>query len=195
VASAFSFALYNIAHHPDAKQKLLDEINSVFKDNPTRQITIDDLEKLKYCEAIILESLRIRSPTATLTRYNGEPDEVAGYKWPSNTLFTLYIPGINYNPLYWKDADKFIPERFFKPQETDKLYSFLSTSFGAGLRNCPGRKIAMNEMKMLLTLIYRKFDIELVNMKAPLEIIPSVMAICKKLDARIIPKRANLNFN
>ncbi|RIB08401.1 cytochrome P450 [Gigaspora rosea] len=187
VTSAFSFVLYDIAHHPDVKKKLVDEINSVFRDDLSRQITLDDLEKLKYCEAIILETLRIRSPTTNIARYNKEPDEVVGYKWPSNTSFVLHVRGINNNPLYWEDPDKFMPERFFKPQKTDKLYGFLSTSFGAGLRNCPGRKIAIIEIKLLLALIYRRFDIELVDMKAPLEIFPTVMAICKKLEARIIP--------
>ncbi|RIB06100.1 cytochrome P450 [Gigaspora rosea] len=187
VTSAFSFVLYDIAHHPDVKKKLVDEINSVFRDDLSIQITLDDLEKLKYCEAIILEKLRIRSPTTNITRYNKEPDEVVRYKWPSNTSFLLHVRGINNNPLYWEDPDKFMPERFFKPQKTDKLYGFLSTSFGAGLRNCPGRKIAMIEIKLLLALIYRRFNIELVDMKAPLEIFPTVMAICKKLEARIIP--------
>ncbi|CAG8797689.1 35526_t:CDS:2, partial [Gigaspora margarita] len=122
VTSAFSFVLYDIAHHPDVKKKLLDEINSVFRDDLSRQITLDDLEKLKYCEAIILETLRTRSPTTILTRYNKEPDEIAGYKWPSNTSFVMHVRGINNNPLYWEDPDKFMPERFFKPQKTDKLY-------------------------------------------------------------------------
>ncbi|CAG8685805.1 9243_t:CDS:2, partial [Dentiscutata erythropus] len=89
VASAFSFVLYDIAHNPAAKIKLLDEINSVIGDDLTRQITLDDLEKLKYCEATVLESLRMRSPTAMLSRYNTEPDEVAGYKWPPNTSFLM----------------------------------------------------------------------------------------------------------
>ncbi|CAG8610389.1 6207_t:CDS:2 [Gigaspora margarita] len=97
-----------------------DEINDL-----SRQITLDDLEKLKYCEAIILETLRIRSPTTIFIRYNKEPDEVVGYKWPSNTSFMLHVRGINNNPLYWEDPDKFMPERFFKPQKTDKLYAFL----------------------------------------------------------------------
>ncbi|RHZ83671.1 hypothetical protein Glove_89g68 [Diversispora epigaea] len=45
--NTFCFVLYYISHNPKVKKKLLEEIKSVFNDDPNRQITIDDLEKLK----------------------------------------------------------------------------------------------------------------------------------------------------
>src|SRR6266542_3991787 len=84
---------------------MMEEIESVFKDDPKRSITLDDLEKLRYCEAIIKETSRIRPTVSMVSRYSSQPDEVAGYKWPSDVLFILYVRGINNNPLYWKDPE------------------------------------------------------------------------------------------
>ena len=61
--------------------------------------------------------------------------------------------------------------------------------FGGGSRICLGRKIAMIELKTLLTLLYRKFDVELVDMQAPLDVETSTITICKELNVKIIPKK------
>jgi cytochrome P450 len=164
----------------------LEELQSVFKDDPNRQVTLDDLENLKYCEAIIKETSRIRPTVSMVSRYSDKPDEVAGYQWPCDMLFIMYVRGINNNPLYWKDPEKFNPDRFYDINELEHKNSFLM--FGGGSRICLGRKIAMVELKTLLALLYRKFDVELVDKQAPLEVETSTITICKELNVRIVPK-------
>jgi cytochrome P450 len=171
---------------------LLEEIESVFQDDLTRPITLDDLEKLKYCEAVIKETSRIRPTVSMVSRYSSQPDEVAGYKWPSNVLFILYVRGINNNPLYWEEPEKFNPERFYDPQEIENQEKHPKSSFtmfGGGPRMCLGRKIAVIELKTLLTLIYRKFDVELVDMQAPLQVETSTITICKELNVKLTPRK------
>ncbi|KAF0555489.1 cytochrome P450 [Gigaspora margarita] len=187
-ANTFCFVLYYITHHPEVKKKLLEELRTVFKDDLTRPVTMDDLNKLRYCEAIINETSRIRPTVSMVSRYGNQADEVAGYKWPADILFIMYVRGINNNSLYWKDPEKFNPDRFYDPQEIEKQHKFGFTMFGGGLRMCLGRNLAMIEMKILLASLYRKFDVELVDMKAPLNIRTSTVTICKNLDVRIIPK-------
>ncbi|CAJ0913631.1 19026_t:CDS:2 [Entrophospora sp. SA101] len=70
--------------------KLLDEIESVFNGDRTRPITLTDVGKLKYCEALIKETTRIRPTVGMISRYYDRPMEVAGYKWPKNTLFVTF---------------------------------------------------------------------------------------------------------
>ncbi|CAJ0850423.1 17871_t:CDS:2, partial [Entrophospora sp. SA101] len=67
--NTFCFVVYYISHYPEVKKKLFEEIDSVFKDDPTREVTTTDLEKLKYCEAIIKETSRIRPTVSMLSRY------------------------------------------------------------------------------------------------------------------------------
>nr|CAG8532966.1 9936_t:CDS:10 [Entrophospora candida] len=126
----------------------------------TRQITLEDIEKLKYCEAIIKETSRIRPTVNMIGRFGSLPDEIAGYKWPESTQFQMYIHAINNNPSHWEEPDKFNPDRFIDNQVTENQRKNSFLMFGGGLRICPGKKIAMIEMKALLALIYRKFDVD-----------------------------------
>ncbi|CAH1764965.1 15441_t:CDS:2 [Entrophospora sp. SA101] len=168
--------------------KLLDEIESVFNGDRTRPITLTDVGKLKYCEALIKETTRIRPTVGMISRYYDRPMEVAGYKWPKNTLFVMHLRGINNNPLYWKDPEKFIPERFYDDQGIEHQHKNSFVMFGGGSRVCPGRKIAMVELKILLASLYRKFDVELANMQAPIKIETSTITICKELNVKLTPK-------
>nr|CAG8576888.1 2539_t:CDS:2 [Entrophospora candida] len=157
----------------------------------TRQITLEDIEKLKYCEAIIKETSRIRPTVNMIGRFGSLPDEIAGYKWPESTQFQMYIHAINNNPSHWEEPDKFNPDRFIDNQVTENQRKNSFLMFGGGLRICPGKKIAMIEMKALLALIYRKFDVELVDMNAPLNIRSTTITICEKLNIKISHKKKN----
>ncbi|CAG8642112.1 4174_t:CDS:2, partial [Paraglomus occultum] len=164
--NTFCYALYYISHHPKVKKKLLEELETVFKGDSYRPITLEDLANLKYVEAIVKETSRIRPTITMLSRYSQRPDKIAGYMWPAKTYFIMYVRGINNNPLYWKEPDKFIPERFCGNYEIHKN-SF--SMFGGGPRICPGRKLAIIELKTLLASVYRRFDVELLDMHAPVK--------------------------
>nr|CAG8620210.1 2595_t:CDS:2 [Entrophospora candida] len=182
------FVIYYVSHYPDVKKKMLDEIESVFNGDRTRPITLTDVGKLKYCEAVIKETTRIRPTVGMISRNYERSMEVAGYKWPKDTLFVMHLRGINNNPLYWKDPEKYIPERFYDDQGIVHQHKNSFVMFGGGSRICPGRKIAMVELKILLASLYRKFDVELADMQAPLKTETSTITICKELDVKLTPK-------
>ena len=50
--------MYHLGHHPDVKEKMLQEFNSVFGDDLDRPIEHEDLNKLVYCDAIIKEGIK-----------------------------------------------------------------------------------------------------------------------------------------
>ncbi|CAG8652190.1 3895_t:CDS:1, partial [Scutellospora calospora] len=79
--------------------------------------------------------------------------------------------------------EKFIPKRFYDSQEIKNHQKFSFSMFGGGLRACIGKNIAMLQMKLLLTLLYRyrKVDVELVDMNAPLKIRNSTSNLCENL--------------
>ncbi|RHZ87441.1 hypothetical protein Glove_34g91 [Diversispora epigaea] len=192
--NTFCFVLYYVSHNPNVKKKLFEEIKSVFNDDLNRHVTISDLEKLKYCEAIIKEAVRIRPTVSLNTRYCNQPEEVAGYKWPKDMIFIMYSRGINNSSLYWENPEKFIPERHYEPQGVERQQhknSFLM--FGKGPRLCPGRKLAMVELKTLITLVYRKFDVELVDMQAPLNVETSTFTFIKELNIKLIPRELKIH--
>jgi len=68
---------------------------------------------------------------------------------------------MNRNPKYFKEPEKFIPERFEIDNEmyNEKSHPFSYIPFSAGPRNCIGQKFAMLEMKTTLAKILANFEL------------------------------------
>lgn len=60
--------------------------------------------------------------------------------------------------------------------------------FGGGHRICPGRKLAMTELLILIASVYKNYNIELVNMNEPLKYHAGITTICQELKVRISPR-------
>ncbi|CAB4467442.1 unnamed protein product [Rhizophagus irregularis] len=105
-----------------------------------------------------------------------------GYNWSAGTQFYFNITGILQHPSYWEDPEKFIPERFFDDQLNKDLRNLL---FGFGVRNCPGYKSSMIELQCFLCLLFRKYDIELVDPNVPLKTVIGFLTACLELPVRI----------
>ncbi|EXX51654.1 C-22 sterol desaturase [Rhizophagus irregularis DAOM 197198w] len=178
-ANLISFIVYYLAHHPDVKRKMFDEVDRIFQDDKTRPITESDVHKLKYCEAIVKEVARIFSVVNSFPRSLEKPDEIGGYQWPADTMLRINIDAIHHNEEYWEEANKFNPDRWMVEGFEPKKNSFIM--FGGGLRICPGRKLAMIELICLTALIFRKYDIDLIDKKAPLKTESATVTACTEL--------------
>ncbi|GBC17955.1 cytochrome P450 [Rhizophagus irregularis DAOM 181602=DAOM 197198] len=182
-ANTISFVIYHIAHNPDVKKKMLEEIDRIFQGDRTRPITENDVQKLKYCKAIVKEVSRVLAVIPFIVRSINKPDEIAGYKWPAGTMFRINADAIHYNKDYWEDPDKFNPDRWMAEGFESKKLSFLM--FGGGLRLCPGRKLAMIELVCLIALLYRKYEIDV---NAPLKVVNGSIIVCAELLAELKPR-------
>ncbi|CAB4420577.1 unnamed protein product [Rhizophagus irregularis] len=111
-ANTISFIVYYLAHHPDVKRKMLNEIDRIFQDDKTRPITENDVHNLKYCEAIVKEVSRIFSVVHVFSRCLEKPDEIGGYQWPAETMIKISVDAIHHNEEYWDEPDKFNPDRW-----------------------------------------------------------------------------------
>ncbi|RIB08861.1 cytochrome P450 [Gigaspora rosea] len=208
-ANLFCFITYYLCHYPEVKQKMLAEIDSIFLPNSSFQLTHSDLSKLKYCEAIIKEVDRIIPVLSLFARYPLEPIEVGGYQWPAGTQFQFDIVSLQRHKDYWSNPEIFDPDRFFldnksesylnvknddlkddhndkEDQKVGQKYSFIM--FGGGMRICPGRRLAMIELLSLMVYVFGKYDVELIDMKAPLKTKSSNVTICQELMVRIRPR-------
>ncbi|CAG8820497.1 21604_t:CDS:2, partial [Cetraspora pellucida] len=161
-ANTFCSITYYVCKHLNVKQKMISEIDSVFsKYSNLSYLTRDDLLKLKYCKAIINEALRMIPVTNIITRHMTEECEIAGYKWASGTLFHINISGLHSHPEVWPNPEVFDPDRFYNIDQDDKRLKdkYSLVTFGGGLRICPGRKLAMTQLLLWMSLVYRYYNV------------------------------------
>ncbi|RIB25401.1 cytochrome P450 [Gigaspora rosea] len=188
-ANSICYIVYYLCKYPNVKQKMISEIDSIFSNKS--YLTSDDLSKLKYCEAIIKETSRIMPIANFVTRYMTEESEVAGYKWAAGTLFHLNVVGIHSHPEVWPNPEVFDPDRFYNvdhgdDKQLENKYSLII--FGGGPRICPGRKLAMNELLLLMASIYRYYNVELMDMHKPLKIVATLVNNVQEMKVRISPR-------
>ena len=88
---------------------------------------------MTYIMAIIKESLRIFPPsTALALRKLSQPTKIGPYILPENSLCSIIIWHIHYDPKYWENPKQFNPERFLN---NEKRHQFAWVPFSAGPRN------------------------------------------------------------
>nr|XP_023841541.1 thromboxane-A synthase-like isoform X1 [Salvelinus alpinus] len=119
---------------------------------------------------VISEALRLYPPGFRFARDVDEDCMVNGQFLPKGA--TLEIPAgyLHYDPEYWPEPEKFIPERFTVEAKASR-HPFVYLPFGAGPRSCVGMRLAQLEIKMALVHVFRKFNIvACTDTKVPLEL-------------------------
>ena len=99
------------------------------------------------------------------------------------------MEGIHRHPSDWTDPDAFNPDRWLTTSSDKKKRNKNAfMQFGGGIRVCPGKNLALAEMKTFMALLYRKYDVELVDKVAPLKYHYSFNRQCDELKVKIKPR-------
>ena len=144
-----------IGRDPKVQAHLFDEAHSLAPAGC--DLTIEDLRKAKYLRACITESFRVIPTTTCIARILDEPIELTGYHLTAGTVVLLHTWVACLNPENFKDAAKYMPERWLKP--TTPHSPMLVAPFGAGKRICPGKRFVELGLQLVLAKIIREFEI------------------------------------
>ncbi|XP_033745790.1 cytochrome P450 4F6-like [Pecten maximus] len=158
--SAMCWTLYSLAQHPEWQQKIQAEVDSILEGRDSDYIEWSDLGKLENLTLCIKEGLRLHSPVSFIQRNTTQPFVVEGYHIPVGTSVAIQIYNLHHNPDVWEDPMEFRPERFL-PENSVGRDSYAFVPFSAGPRNCIGQHFAMNEQKVTLARLLRRFTLEL----------------------------------
>lgn len=152
-ASGLNWAWYLLSQHPDVEARLHAEVDAAPEaDAPS----LAEMEALDYTRQVIDETLRLYPPGWLLSRRTIRPDTLGGYAIPSGTDVLLSPYLLHRHPLYWKEPDRFFPERFDAEHEAERP-RFAYMPFAAGPRHCIGETFAIYEMLMHLSKVARRY--------------------------------------
>lgn len=173
-SSAACYVIYLLSIHPRVLSHVRAELDQVFGAGSSQtaadQISQNPilLNKLPYITAIIKEAMRL-FPAASTTR-RGEPsftitDSRNGLRYPAdpNMLIWLVSYVCQRDPSFWPRPDEFLPERWLA-KEGEELHPTRGAwrPFEYGPRACIGQELSMIELKIVVCLIARSFEIQVV---------------------------------
>jgi cytochrome P450 len=159
-ATSLSWTLWLLAQHPGIVQRLRNEADEVLA-GPGHMPTFEDLRRLPFTTQVIQESMRLYPPGFAIGRQALAPDEVLGTRVPKGSILFISIGALHRDARHWQRPHEFWPEHFGPELERERP-RLAYMPFGAGPRMCIGNHFAMMEMQLLLPLLVRQFDFELV---------------------------------
>ena len=164
-ASGLNWTWYLLAQHPDAEARLHAELDAAPE---IEAPSLAEMEALSYTNQVVNEALRLYPPGWLLSRRTVAADMLGGFEVAAGTNVLLPLHLLHRHPRYWKDPDRFWPERFAAEHEAERP-RFAYMPFAAGPRHCIGETFALYEMLMHLYAVARRYRLVYVP-DEPLEI-------------------------
>lgn len=156
MGDALTWAWWLIAQHPEVEDKLVAEWQSVLGG---RSPTFEDIPKLRYTEAVMMETLRLY-PLAWVTgRIATEDCEIGGYPIHAGENVVMCQWVTHRDRRFFEQPDMFNPDRWSN-EATKRTPNYAYYPFGGGARVCIGRGLAMMETVLILATIGQKFHFE-----------------------------------
>jgi cytochrome P450 len=144
---ALAWALEQIVPRSDVMEHIADELQRVTGGDPPRA---DQLNQLKYLDAAIRESLRIRTIMPFVVRLTKGKFTAGAREFPPGIFLCPCSHLVHLREDLYPDPGKFRPERFLDRQYT--AHEWLP--FGGGNRMCLGMAFALYEMKVVLSTLF-----------------------------------------
>lgn len=159
-----------IAHDPKLLQRIIEEQNAVLGSDTTRKLTFDDVNNMEILHNCMRETLRM-CPTFIMILRKAEQDfsirvNKTQYTIPKND-YVVVSPTVSMRQkTTFPNPDLYDPDRFAPPREEHKLpYAYLG--FGGGMHSCMGQNFAFIQVKIILSVIFREYNVEMVAKDMP----------------------------
>jgi len=151
--STVTFALWELAHHPDALARLCEEQDRVLGGTPP---TIDQMEKeLPYLDMVVDEVLRLYPPAWIGPRRAVRDFEWGGYQVPKGAYVNYCSWASHRLPEVFPEPEAFVPERFTRERKA-ALPRGAYVPFGGGKRVCIGKRFGLIEVKLVTTMLLQR---------------------------------------
>ena len=167
-SSTICHMYYLLSKNPSALEKLRAEHDLVLGTDVNAAASLLSsnshlLNQLAYTLAVIKETMRLFPPASGI-RQGVEGVTITGddgQAYPTGkTMVWILHQAMQRHPSYWKQPNDFLPERWLVGPD-DPLYPVKGAwrPFEYGPRNCIGQGLVILELKVVLALTVREFDV------------------------------------
>lgn len=174
-ATSLQWIMANLVKYPSIQEKLYQEISEVVSsgnsklDGVTEEEEVvkeEDLDKMPYLKAVVLEGLRRHPPGHFLQPHTvTEEVELNGYVIPKNVAINFMVADMGLDPQMWENPLDFNPDRFLSVGGDDAeafgitgVREIKMMPFGAGRRVCPAYGLAMLHLEYFVANLIWHFE-------------------------------------
>ena len=143
--------LYHLSRNPEKQDKLREECLSF------TEITVNNLDKLKYLKACLLESMRLTPIVPTQGRIINEDMIISGYHIPKGTFIMWSTNMLGMDENKFPNPHEFLPERWIEDKKS--IHPFALRPFGHGPRMCIGKRFAELETYIVMHRLITHFQV------------------------------------
>lgn len=183
-AHTMAWTIWFVASRPEIQTRWAAEAHEILGEQPV-PVAYDSVESLRYGEAVLRESMRLKSVAPALFIEPLTDATVCATHIPAATRMLLLPRYAGLQAGAVERASDFDPGRWLGEDErpVPDQKSFLA--FGAGPRFCPGRNLAFLESKTALAMIARNFELELDTTGGPVTELFSFTMVPQGLRVRL----------
>jgi cytochrome P450/nitrite reductase/ring-hydroxylating ferredoxin subunit len=155
------WAVHHLCDAPDAASRLRAESDALRGGKDAAPDDIETANRLVYAGAVANEAMRLK-PVAPTILLEANHDVVIGdVAVPKGTWVSLHTRPPALDSRNFSDPMAFRPERWLDADATGGVHDpSANIPFGSGPRICPGRTLALLEMKVVLSMLFGDFDVE-----------------------------------
>lgn len=157
-ALVLTFSTLLLSDWPQVAERLRAELAEVLQG---RSPSLEDLPRLPYTRAVVLESMRLFPPAYVIGRQALAPFELGGYRIAAGDQLLIAQWALHRNPQWFQDPASFVPERWLGDLE-QTLPAHVYLPFGGGPRICIGQHFAMMEAVLCLATLAQRVSLQAV---------------------------------
>ena len=163
-ANTLAWMIHLLHRNPETLRRAQQEVRRVAGDPAA--CSFEQMGALEYVEACAHETMRLK-PVAPLLVVQALRDTViADVRVPADTVVWCVMRHDSMDDRPFPNAAAFDPQRWLGdggPTQAASSARRVSMPFGAGPRLCPGRNLALLEIKMAMTMLLGRFQIDSVE--------------------------------
>lgn len=161
-AHSLAWTLPFLAADPRSQMQLHERAVAVLGDAAVAR-SVESLRSLDEFEALVTEATRLRPVVPFMIVDAIGNEQLGDLAVPAGTRLIFLMRSQATNPAHFADPQAFRPERWTDSTTPgDGAHDPRAhNQFGAGPRVCPGRHLAAVEMRLVLSMLLRHFEIEL----------------------------------
>lgn len=175
--TALQWIMANLVKYPAIQDKLYQDIVAVVGPAPPlskeveMEVKEDDLQKMPYLKAVVLEALRRHPPGHFVLPHSVTEDVILdGYLVPKNAVVNFTVADMGWDPEVWENPMEFRPERFLEGTMSggdgseSQMFDLTGSKeikmmpFGAGRRVCPASGLALLHLEYFVANLIWYFE-------------------------------------